>query len=143
MASISWTEGEGSGASTVTLESPRPAPGNRFFDTVSDYDPVGDAEVTLTGETHTFLFREDYLLSLTIKHLRPAQYANMLACKRHLMNGGEVTITTDDASATTYSNVRLAPGTKPEIKMNDDNRNLRDFSCVLVKSSALTVNYDV
>lgn len=143
MANIQWTVGTGSDATTLTLGSLRTSPANRFFDATPDYDPVGDIEVAMDGQIHTFLFREDFLLNIVIQHLRSGQQLLMVELKQHLMNGGEVTVNTEDSANQSFSNVKLAPGTKPEIRKTDELRNLYSFTVSLMKSSAMTVNYDV
>jgi hypothetical protein len=143
MANIQWTVGVGSDASTLTLGSLRTSPANRFFDATPDYDPVGDTEVAMDGQIHTFLFREDFLLNLVLQHLRSGQQLLMVELKQHLMNGGEVTVNTEDATNQVFTGVKLAPGTKPEIKKSDELRNLYTFTVSLMKNSAMTVDYDV
>ena len=142
MANISWVVGVGSAATTLSLGSLRPDPGNRFFEVTPDYDPVGDFAVALTGEIHSFLFREDFTCGVVIRHLRPSQHTLMLELKQHLMNGGVVTLNTSDVDDTSYTDIQLAPGTKPEIKNDDDNRNLFSFSCMLMSDEPIVVNYD-
>jgi len=142
VADISWTEGEGSDATLLSLGSPRPDPANRFFDVVPDYDHIGPIKTALDAALHAFTFREDYLVTVTIKHLSPTQESLALALKKHLMTGGLVTLNTDDLDDASYSDIRLAPGTKPEFKLDDEERQHYSFSCVLRDDSPITVNYD-
>jgi len=142
MADIEWTEGEGSSASTMSLGSPRPDPANRFFECVPDYVPIGPSKTALDRTIHTFRFREDYTVRVVIKHLAPSQWADALALKKHLLDGGLVTLNTDDLDSNSYSNIQLAPGTVPEIKNDDDERQHFSFTVTLADDDAIVVNYD-
>ena len=142
MADISWTEGEGSEATAMSLGSPRPDPANRFFEVVPDYQLIGPQRVTLTRAIHTFPFREDYTVSVVIKHLGPSQLEAALLLKRHLMNGGLVDLNTDDLDDNQYENIQLAPGTTPEISNDDDELQHFSFACVLADDEPIVVNYD-
>lgn len=137
MASIATDE-----SSPVTLESPRPDPANRFFDVVPNYEHIGPIRSALTGALHAFTFREDYTVSFTIRHLSPSQWDDALTMKQWLMTGGAVTMTTDDLDDNTYTGLTLMPGTVPDIKNDDDERQHFSFSCVLRDSSPIVVNYD-
>jgi hypothetical protein len=55
----------------MSLGSPRPDPANRFFEVVPDYVHIGPIRVAMTREIHAFTFREDYTVSVTIRHLSP------------------------------------------------------------------------
>ena len=137
MASIATEE-----SSATVLESPRPDPANRFFEVTPNYDHIGPIKTTLTGALHAFTFREDYTVSFVIRHLSPTVEEDALYMKRWLMTGGTVTMTTDDLDNATYTGLTLAPGTVPEFKQDDDERQHYSFSCVLRDSSPITVNYD-
>jgi hypothetical protein len=142
MADISWVEGEGSEAEAMSLGSPRPDPANRFFDVVPDYQHIGPIKTALDRSIHAFTFREDYTVSVTIRHLSPTQLETALLLKAHLMTGGLVDLNTDDVDSATYEDIQLAPGTVPEIRNDDDERQHFSFSCVLADDSPITVNYD-
>lgn len=142
MADITWTSGEGSEATTLTLGSARPDPANRFFDVTPDYVHVGPQKAALTRALHVFTFREDYTLRLTIKHLAPPQMALALELKKHLIAGGLVTVNTDDLDDAVYADVQLAPGTSPEIANDDDERQHFSFAVVLASDEPMRVNYD-
>lgn len=137
MASISTDE-----SSPTVLASPRPDPANRFFECTPNYVHVGPIKTTLARTIHAFTFREDYTLSLTIRHLSPDQWEDALAVKQWLMTGGTVTVDTDDLDSNTYSGLTLAPGTEPEIKNDDDERQHFSFACVLADDAPIVVNYD-
>ena len=142
MADIEWTEGTGSDATTMNLGSPRPDPANRFFEVVPDYIHVGPQKVALTRAIHVFTFREDYTVSVVIKHLSPSQLETALTLKKHLITGGTVTLNTDDLDDAQYTGLQLAPGTTPEIRNDDDERQHFSFACVLADDDPITVNYD-
>jgi len=142
MANISWTSGVGSAAVTLTLGSPMPAPANRFFEYTPDYDFTGESKVALTGIIQTFKFREDYSVSIMIRHLLPNQHSLMLMLKKHLMDGGEVTLNTEDLDTAVYENVTLMPGTKPQIKNDEDELQEFSFAVILRSDSEITINYD-
>lgn len=142
MADIAWTEGTGSAAQAMSLGSPRPDPANRFFEVTPNYEHIGPIKVALTRAIHAFTFREDYTVSLVIRHLSPTQLETALMLKRHLMLGGTVTLNTDDLDDASYTDLQLAPGTVPEIRNDDDERQHFSFSCVLASDTAITVNYD-
>ena len=138
MADIQWTEG----SVPNVLGSPRLDPANRFFDVVPDYDHIGPIKTALTSALHAFTFREDYLVTVTIRHLSPSVEDDALALKKWLMTGGSVTLNTGDVDDATYEGLTLGPGTKPEFKLEDEERQHYSFSCVLRDSSPITVNYD-
>jgi hypothetical protein len=138
MARIDW----GVGSVTDTLGSPRPDPANRFFEVVPDYVHVGPIKTAMTRAIHAFTFREDYTVSVTIKHLSPDLLEDALALKKWLITGGLVTLVTDDLDSAEYDELQLAPGTTPEIKNDDDERQHFSFSCVLAGDDPITVNYD-
>jgi hypothetical protein len=137
MARIDW----GVGSVTDTLGSPRPNPANRFFEVVPDYQHVGPTRVALDRTIHAFTFREDYTVSVTIKHLSPDLLGDALALKKWLVTGGEVTLVTSDVDDATYEGLQLAPGTVPEITNDDDERQHFSFTCVLASDDPITVNY--
>ena len=137
MASIATEE-----SSPLTLESPRPDPANRFFEVVPNYAHIGPLKVALTRAIHAFTFREDYTVSVTIRHLSPSQWEDALLMKQWLMTGNAVTLTTDDVDGNTYTGLTLAPGTEPEIANDDDERQHFSFTCVLVDDDPIVVNYD-
>jgi hypothetical protein len=124
--------------SAATLQSPVPAPGNRFRNWTPDRVPVGHFELALgTGVTSKFEFREDFTATLEVHNLRPAQLTVALRLKAHLLNGGTCTVTTADASANVYT-CRLAPGTIPQIRMTDPR--LVEFAMMLaLKNTAAAV----
>jgi hypothetical protein len=142
MADIEWIEGEGSEATTMNLGSPRPDPANRFFEVVPDYVLIGERKVALSRAIHTFVFREDYTVHVVIKHLSPTQHATALMLKKHLINGGLVTLNTDDADDAVYPDLQLNPGTTPEIANDDDERQHFSFTVDLAGDDPITVNYD-
>ena len=138
MADIEWEDG----SVPMILGSPRPDPANRFFEVVPDYQHIGPQRVALTRAIHVFTFREDYTVSVTIRHLSPSQLEDALALKQWLITGNTVTLNTDDVNGATYAGLQLAPGTTPEIKNDDDERQHFSFSCVLADDSPITVDYD-
>jgi hypothetical protein len=138
VARIDW----GAGSVTNTLGSPRPDPANRFFDVNVDYKHIGPIKVALTRAIHAFTFREDYTVSVTIKHLSPSVSDDALELKQWLMTGGDVTLVTDDVDGNAYTGLTLAPGTEPVFKLDDEERQHYSFTCVLTDDSAITVNYD-
>jgi len=137
MARIDW----GVGSVTDTLGSPRPDPANRFFDVVPDYQHIGPIKVALTRAIHAFTFREDYTVSVTIKHLSPDLLEDALALKQWLMTGGAVTLVTNDVDSNEYDGLTLAPGTEPTIQNDDDERQHFTFTCVLADDDPIIVNY--
>lgn len=138
MASIDW----GVGSVTDTLRSPRPDPANRFFSVVPNYQHIGPIRVAMTAAIHAFTFREDYTVAVTIRHLSPDSWTDALDLKKWLMTGNSVTLTTNDIDGNVYSGLTLAPGTEPEIRNDDDERQHFSFSCVLRDDSAILVNYN-
>ncbi len=138
MARIDW----GVGSVTDTLGSPRPDPANRFFECVPDYQHIGPVKTALTRALHAFTFREDYTVSVVIKHLSPDLLADALALKKWLVTGGEVTLVTDDIDSNSYDQLQLAPGTTPEIRNDDDERQHFSFAVVLAGDEPIIVNYD-
>jgi hypothetical protein len=138
MADITWEDG----SVPMSLGSPRPDPANRFFEVVPDYVHVGPIKVAMTRAIHAFTFREDYTVSVTIRHLSPAQWEDALALKQWLMTGGTVTLNTDDLDSNSYSGLQMAPGTSVEIANDDDERQHFSFKCVLADDDPIVVNYD-
>lgn len=142
MADITWTEGEGSEATTLSLGSPRPDPANRFFECVPNYLHVGPRRVAMTRAIHAFTFREDYTLRLVMKHLAPSQLALAQALKKHLMTGGAVTANTDDLNDASYDALTLAPGSEPEIRNADDEQQYFEMEMILAGDEPMAVDYD-
>lgn len=137
MANLEWTPG----STPQSLGSSRPDPANRFFEWKPDYEPTGDVGVTLAGVHHRFDYRVDYTLGIKIKHLTSDQLSLALELKQWLMNGGTVTVNTDDLDDASYDDVRLAAGTKPEIENDNDDEQLFTFSVMLASDEEMTINY--
>lgn len=139
MSSISFTDSIGA----ATLQSPMNAPGNRFANWVPDVQDIGSPEVAVgTGISYLFILRTDYCASFEVPYLTEAQLAVAHRLKRWLMQGGAVTVTTNDNDSNTYT-AYLRAGTVPSIELTD--RALMEYTMSLeLKNSAaapMTVNY--
>ncbi len=128
MAQLSWIDADGAGV----LGNITQIPVNRFDNWVPDVNPIADSEVALgTGIIHTFEYRVDDLVSLEIPLQGPDKLALMLRLKKHLLRGGEVALTADNALAEFFSPSTLAPGTRPEISFADRQTMEYTFSVTL------------
>lgn len=140
MASISWDTDASDGGNT--LGSPRPDPANRFFAVKLDYDFAGPLRNAVgNAAPHAFKFREDYFVGLEIRHLPPSAQTTALDLKTWLMDGGVVTITTDDVDDNEYEGLTLRPGTKPEFELADEARQHWTFRCELRSASRILIDY--
>jgi hypothetical protein len=138
VADITWEDG----SVPMSLGSPRPDPANRLFDVTPKYEHVGPIKTAMTQARHTFTFSEYYTLAFTIKHLSPAQWEDALALQRWLTIGETVTLNTDDLDSNSYSGLQIAPGTTVDIANDDDERQHFSFSCTLMDTTPIVVNYD-
>lgn len=140
MASISWdTEASDGGK---ILASPRPDPGNRFFAYKPDGSPIGPRRTALgNGVQHVFPFRRDYYAHLEIHHLAPSQLGDALELQQWLIDGGVVTVSSDDVNGAEYENLTLRPDTTPDIDNADDTLQRFSFTCDLRSSSPILIDY--
>jgi hypothetical protein len=114
MASIAFNDG-----SAATLTNGKPAPLDRFANWTPDVDPIGPRDTALgTGIDFHWNFRTDYLASLELPYISPADHAVALRLKKHLETGGTATLTTGDGASNVYT-VRIAPGTRVQLEYAD------------------------
>ena len=140
MASIDWDTEASDGGNT--LESPRPDPANRFFDWEPDVVVIGQRRTAASdAEQYLVKFRTDYIVRVTIRHLTPSLLTDALALKKWLIEGGEVTLTTDDAVGATFDELTLRQETEPEITNEDDNRQHFSFTCELRSADPIVIDY--
>lgn len=143
MAAILWGEPESDGLDPPNiLASPRPTPANRFWEFTPDVDIAGP-RATAIGDAsqHTFVFRTDYTGTFVLRHLPDSAQATMLALKLWLINGGAVTVRTDDADDAEYDGLTLKPETTPTIALEDDIRRHWRFACELRDANPITLDY--
>jgi hypothetical protein len=113
--SIAFTDELGA----ATLTNGKPVPADRFRNWTPDVDPIGPTVPALgTGILFHWNHRTDYLATLELHHIRPAQHAVALRLKEYLQTGGTCTIATGDSAGNTYT-CRLAPGTTPTLRQTD------------------------
>lgn len=140
MASISWDTAASDGGET--LASPRPDPANRFFDWEPDIVVVGHRNTAVSNaEQYLVKFRTDYCVRVSIRHLVPSLLSLALDLKKWLIEGGEVTLTTDDANSATYDELTLRAETTPTITNEDDNRQHFTFTCELRSADPILIDY--
>lgn len=142
MAAILWGEQESDGSYPNSLASPRPTPAHRFWEFTPDVEIAGP-RATAIGDAsqHTFVFRTDYTGKFVLRALPDSAQATALALKLHLINGGEVTVQTDDADDAEYVGLTLRPDTTPKFELEDDIRRHWRFECELRDSSPITLDY--
>lgn len=141
MSSIAFVDSIGA----ASLQSPAPAPANRFQNWTADEDVIGDRDVVVgTGASYLFEFRRDYCAAFDLPYLKAAQYAVALRLKEWLIAGGQVTVATADNASTSYT-AMLRPGTTPSIQLTD--RALMEYTMhVELKNAAdapMTASYGV
>lgn len=116
MSAVSWTDGTGS----ATLASSWPAPGNRFKNWVPFNVPIGEGAHGLgDGMRYQFRFRTDYGARFEIPGIQRTDVDLAIRLQEHLLSGGIVTVTTNDASSREYTECCLAPETQPELELTD------------------------
>jgi voltage-gated potassium channel Kch len=116
MASITFTDATG----TATLNSAWPSPANRFRGWTPFEVPFGDAAHGLgTGRRYLYEYRRDYGATFELPGIANTDLDIAMRLKAHLEGGGLVTLTTNDASSTVYTNIGIAPDTEVEIVFED------------------------
>lgn len=140
MAEIQFGTPDSGGDYPEVLASPRPDPANRFFSWKPDYEPIGPRATTLDRTQHLFALREDYTVSLEVRHLAPTQLTTALALKAWLLAGGAVNVVTSDDDDNEYV-CTLKPGTTPTITNSDDSRQHFTFACELAADDPIIVEY--
>lgn len=126
MASIDFTDSTGA----ATLESPMPSPGDRFANWTPFPVPVADRKWGLgNAQPHQFAYRTDYRASFEIRNLDAEDMPVVDRLIRHLSDGGQVTVNTDDVNAAVYT-CYLAEDTVPELSFAD--ADLIEYTLALV-----------
>lgn len=128
MASISFTDSTGS--ATLACSWPSGAP--RRFRTWEPFSrPFGEGANRLSsGKLEKFSFRTDYGASFEIAGIANTDVDIALRLQEHLLGGGVCTVTTDDLSSRVYTDCGLAPGTEPELRLED--RQMLEYTMSLV-----------
>jgi hypothetical protein len=137
MASITFTDGTG----TATLNSGWPSPANRFRSYTPDVAPKQDVAHGLgTGRRYAWDYAADiYTATLELPGIVRTDLDIALRLKAHLLSGGLVTLTTNDASSNVYTNVGLAEGSEVTIELEDRAMIEYTFKATFVSQAATPV----
>jgi hypothetical protein len=104
---------------SITLQSPVPAPGNRFLSWRPKANPIGPRHAALgSGQPYKVKLRDEQQASFIITNLRPSDLDTVLQFQDWAEQGGVFTVNTQDASSRSYT-CYLAPETTVEIQGPD------------------------
>lgn len=120
MAYITFTDSIGAAQLDNGLRSIAGGVGSRFSSWLPSSRPVGASEVSLgTGTTYMFRFRTDYTATFAIEHIPCSSLDIVTRLVVHLMQGGTCSVYTEDLAARTYLTCGLAPGSDPQLSIED------------------------
>lgn len=115
-SSIQFTDSVGS----ATLACSWPVPFDRFRNWVPFSRPIGEgANALAEGRRYQFQFRTDHGVRFEMPGILNTDVDIALRLMAHLIGGGLVTVNTGDASSRSYASCGLAPGTEPELTLED------------------------
>ena len=145
MASITFTDTDG----TVTLDNGMTGfaggLGSRFAGWTPYQRPIGPAATALgTGRITRFVFRTDFGASFQMRDIPNTAFGTMLRLQAHLMNGGIITVSTQDVAARTYTNVGMAPDSEVTIEQQDATALLyaMGFTVINLSGAAMICEYE-
>lgn len=120
MAYITFTDAIGSAQLDNGLRSVAGGVGARFSNWVPASRPIGSSEVSLgTGQTYMFRFRTDYTASFSIEHIPCTSLDVVTRLVVHLLQGGVCAVYTEDTASRSYATCGLAPGSDPQVSIED------------------------
>jgi hypothetical protein len=120
MAYITFTDSVGAAQLDNGLRLVAGGVGSRFANWVPRVTPIGSAETLLaTGALHMFRFRTDNTASFTIEHIPVASLDIAVRLIAHLLQGGTCAVYTEDSASRSYLTCGLAPGSEPQLSMED------------------------
>jgi hypothetical protein len=136
MASISFNDGV-----AATLDNGLTAIAGGAASRFANWTPftrrVGPSATSLaTGARTMFTFRTDYGASFEMREIPASAMSVVLRLKRHLENGGTVTVTTGDSAARTYATCGLAPDAALGLTMTDPVQLTYTLSIALINLGA-------
>jgi hypothetical protein len=115
-STITFTDAGGA----VTLTNGKAVPGDRFSGWTPSSRPFADpANALADGRLYVWDYRTDHGVSFELRGIRRGDVDLAIRCQLWLLGGGAITVNTGDASARSYTSLRLAPGTEPELEMSD------------------------
>lgn len=136
MASITFNDGTSATLSNG-LTAIAGGLGSRFSAWTPFQLPVGPTAVALgTGRVTRFVFRVDYGASFSMREIPNTSFATMLRLQAHMMAGGIITVTTDDAASRTYNNCAIAPESEVTIEQQDATALLYQINFRVINLSA-------
>ena len=83
-----------------------------------------------------FRFRTDFGASFSIREIPHTSFATMLRLQAHMIAGGVITVTTEDAASRTYTNCVIAPDSEVTIEQQDATALLYQMSFRVINLSA-------
>jgi len=132
MASITWTDDEGSPILTNGL----PAPGDRFQGWTPAPTPVGPMHYALgTQIPYKWVHARSYWAKFELQNIPSAREDDCQRLIDHLLTGGLITIATGDSNNAEYD-CYLAPGSVPSLSAPDPKSLFRTLSLTLINSEA-------
>ncbi len=107
----------------ATLNNGKAAPLDRFADWTPREIPAGESANPQASPQRTlFRFRTDWAATFSLPYIPSAGAGSLLTIATrlvaHLLNGGSVTVNTNDAATSSYTMV-LAPGATPALRLTD------------------------
>lgn len=111
--------------------------GSRFSNWTPFTTPIGPAATALgTGAVYRFAFRTDYGAALTLGDIPNANLGVALRLVRWLLGGGTCSVTTGDSASNVYATCGLAPGTTPQLTLEDPTEQTYRLSLSLINLGA-------
>lgn len=117
---ISFTDGAGAAQLDNGKVSIAAGVASRFSNWVPFTTLVGSSAVALgTGARHQWTHRTDYGAAFELRDIPNANLATALRLIRWLQGGGTCSVTTGDSGSNVYATCGLAPGTSPQLTLED------------------------
>lgn len=117
---IEFTDGDGTALLSNGMTIVAGGVGARFRGWVPFTRPIGPMETALgTGRSYRFAFRTDYGASFAMDEIPNTSLDIALRLMAHLLNGGLCEVSTGDLATRVYPYCAIAPGTEPELVLQD------------------------
>lgn len=140
MPHITFTDSIGAAQLDNGLTAIAAGVGSRFTNWVSESVPVGPSRTSLgTGQRYLFPFRTDYRASFELHEIPNADVTILDRLIAHLLNGGQVSVTTGDTPGSVYATCCLAEGAAPQKRMFDRGNITWSLSVTLVNVAGAPV----
>jgi hypothetical protein len=96
-----------------------------------------------TGRVTRFVFRTDFGATFSMRDIPNTAFATMLRLQAHMLAGGIITVTTNDATNRTYNNCAIAPESDVVITQQDATALLyqMDFQVINLSAAQMICEY--